>query len=104
MSLGDGGPVGWMPAPGSVTRRNWPLALRWTWWLAHRPLLVVAVGVALLFGVELGPMVLVVALVVVAAGLVAWWRLHPASFHPTAGCCWACGGRSGPMGCAGARR
>ena len=54
--------TGWAPAPGSVARHNWPCSLRWAWWLAHRPLLVALVALAVLVGVEAGPVVLAVAL------------------------------------------
>ena len=82
---GDPGARGWTPAPGSVARHYWPLWLRWAWWLAHRPLLIAAAVLTALVAVQFGPAFLVVAVVVAAAGLVTWWRLHPASFHPTAG-------------------
>jgi S-DNA-T family DNA segregation ATPase FtsK/SpoIIIE len=76
---------GWTPAQGSVARRNWPLPVRWAWWLVHRPGLI-AVGVAAgLVGLELGPVALAALVAVTAAGLVVWWRLHPATFHPWAG-------------------
>jgi DNA segregation ATPase FtsK/SpoIIIE, S-DNA-T family len=72
---------GWAPAPGSVARHNWPLALRWAWWLAHRPTLVALVALAVVIGIELGPVVLVALVLVVTAGLVGWWRARPDSFH-----------------------
>jgi S-DNA-T family DNA segregation ATPase FtsK/SpoIIIE len=86
MSVNDfDGSAGWEPAPGSVTRHYWPLPLRWAWWLAHRPALVMFLALAVVAGVEFGPFVVLVVVVGAAAGLVAWWRVHPASFHVTAG-------------------
>jgi S-DNA-T family DNA segregation ATPase FtsK/SpoIIIE len=86
MSVSDfDGSAGWSPAPGSVTRRYWPLPVRWVWWLAHRPALVVFVALAVVVGVEVGPLVVLVVVVVAAAGLVGWWRVHPSSFAATAG-------------------
>jgi S-DNA-T family DNA segregation ATPase FtsK/SpoIIIE len=93
--------VGWAPAPGSVARRNWPLAVRWCWWLAHRPALVGLVVAVVLVGVKAGPIVLAAVVVVVTVGLAVWWRAWPDSFHPTAGrvvlglwrSFWACGVR-----------
>ena len=38
---------GWAPAPGSVARKNWPLAARWAWWLVHRPALVATLAALL---------------------------------------------------------
>src|SRR5512132_97619 len=76
---------GWAPAPGSVARKNWPLALRWAWWLAHRPTLVALVAAAGLVALKAGPVVLVALAVVAAAGLAVWWRLRPSSFHRSAG-------------------
>jgi S-DNA-T family DNA segregation ATPase FtsK/SpoIIIE len=76
---------GWVPAPGSVARHNWPLPLRWAWWLAHRPALVALVALAVLVGVGAGPLVVPAVTVTVAVALVVWWRAHPASFHPTGG-------------------
>jgi DNA segregation ATPase FtsK/SpoIIIE, S-DNA-T family len=73
--------TGWRPAPGSVTRKNWPLALRWAWWLAHRPTLVALVALTVLVGVEAGPVVLALVVTVVAAGLVGWWCAWRSSFH-----------------------
>jgi S-DNA-T family DNA segregation ATPase FtsK/SpoIIIE len=73
--------TGWAPAPGSVVRHNWPLPLRWVWWLAHRPLLVALVALAVLVGVEAGSVVFGVVLSAVAAVLVVWWRAHPVTFH-----------------------
>ena len=72
---------GWAPAPGSVARHYWPLPVRWAWWLAHRPLLVALVAVAVLVGVKAGPVVLGVLVAVVAVVLVVWWRAHPVTFH-----------------------
>jgi DNA segregation ATPase FtsK/SpoIIIE, S-DNA-T family len=77
--------TGWAPAPGSVVRHNWPLLVRWAWWLAHRPLLVALVAVAVLLGVEAGPVVLAVALAALAVALVVWWRAHPGTFHRVGG-------------------
>src|SRR4029453_3199757 len=50
-------PEGWGPAPGSVTRHNWPLPLRWAWWLAHRPGPVAVVVLVVLGLVRFGPVV-----------------------------------------------
>jgi S-DNA-T family DNA segregation ATPase FtsK/SpoIIIE len=77
--------TGWTPAPGSLARKNWPLAVRWAWWLAHRPTLVGLVGLAVLVAAEAGPLVLVALVVVLTAALVVWWRARPGSFHATAG-------------------
>jgi S-DNA-T family DNA segregation ATPase FtsK/SpoIIIE len=77
--------TGWTPAPGSVARKNWPLAIRWAWWLAHRPTLVALIGLAVLLAVKTGPLVLVALVVVLATALVVWWRARPESFHATAG-------------------
>jgi DNA segregation ATPase FtsK/SpoIIIE, S-DNA-T family len=77
--------TGWAPAPGSVARKAWPLPLRWAWWLAHRPALVALAALATLAGIKVGPVVLAVLVVLAAVGLVAWWRTHPATFHPWAG-------------------
>ena len=77
--------LGWAPAPGSVTRKNWPLALRWTWWLTHRPTLVAMVAAAGLVGVKAGPVLLVALVLIVTSSLVVWWRCWPGSFHQTAG-------------------
>jgi S-DNA-T family DNA segregation ATPase FtsK/SpoIIIE len=77
--------LGWAPAPGSVTRKNWPLAVRWAWWLTHRPTLVAVVAAAGLVGVKAGPVVLVALVLIVTTGLVVWWRCRPGSFHRTAG-------------------
>jgi S-DNA-T family DNA segregation ATPase FtsK/SpoIIIE len=77
--------TGWVPAPGSVARKNWPLAVRWAWWLAHRPALMAMIGLAVLMGVEVGPLVLVVMVLAAPAGLAAWWRVWPGSFHATVG-------------------
>jgi len=77
--------LGWAPAPGSVARKNWPLALRWAWWLAHRPSLVALMAAAGLVALKAGPVALVALAVVTAAGLAVWWRLRPNSFHLTAG-------------------
>jgi len=77
--------TGWAPAPGSVARKNWPLALRWAWWLAHRPTLVAVVAAAGLVGLKAGLVVLGALAVVTAAGLAVWWRLRPSSFHRSAG-------------------
>jgi DNA segregation ATPase FtsK/SpoIIIE, S-DNA-T family len=72
---------GWAPAPGSVVRHYWPLPVRWAWWLAHRPLLVAVVAVAVLVGVKAGPVVLGVIVAAVAVALVVWWRAHPVTFN-----------------------
>jgi S-DNA-T family DNA segregation ATPase FtsK/SpoIIIE len=77
--------LGWAPAPGSVARKDWPLPLRWAWWLGHRPLLVAVVGLAALVGVKAGPVVLAVVVAVSAVALTGWWRVDPDSFHRTAG-------------------
>jgi DNA segregation ATPase FtsK/SpoIIIE, S-DNA-T family len=77
--------TGWRPAPGSVARKNWPLAIRWGWWLAHRPTLVGLVGLAVLVAVEAGPLALVALVVVLTGALVVWWRVRPGAFHATAG-------------------
>jgi S-DNA-T family DNA segregation ATPase FtsK/SpoIIIE len=82
--LDIGGP-GWAPAPGSVARHNWPLALRWIWWLAHRPGLVALVALVVAARVELGSVLATTLIVAVVAALMGWWRLHSASFHATAG-------------------
>ncbi len=85
MALTDTTGRGWAPAPGSVTRHYWPLPVRWAWWLLHRPALVaLAAGLGFL-AVELEPIVVLVLVVIAVAGLVAWWQLHPATFHPVAG-------------------
>jgi len=73
--------TGWAPAPGSVVRHNWPLPVRWAWWLTHRPLLVVLVALAVLVGIEAGPGVLGGLVATVAVVLVVWWRAHPVTFH-----------------------
>ena len=73
--------TGWAPAPGSVVRHNWPLPLRWAWWLAHRPLLVAVVALAVLVGIEAGPVVLGVLVAAIALVSVVWWRAHPDTFH-----------------------
>jgi S-DNA-T family DNA segregation ATPase FtsK/SpoIIIE len=36
-------------------------------------------------GLEGGPFVVLAVTLIVTAGLVVWWRVHPVSFHPTAG-------------------
>jgi DNA segregation ATPase FtsK/SpoIIIE, S-DNA-T family len=77
----DTSPLGWAPAPGSVTRHNWPLVLRWAWWLAHRPAPVTLVAMCVLIGVKAGPVVLVALVLIVAAVLMAWWRTRPDTFH-----------------------
>jgi DNA segregation ATPase FtsK/SpoIIIE, S-DNA-T family len=77
--------LGWAPAPGSVARKDWPLPLRWAWWLAHRPQLVAVVGLAALVAIKAGPIVLAALVTVIAVGLAGWWRAHPDSFHRTAG-------------------
>jgi S-DNA-T family DNA segregation ATPase FtsK/SpoIIIE len=74
-------PSGWSPAPGSVARKSWPLAARWTWWLAHRPALVALLALAALIAVQLGPLVLVLIVATVGAVLVVWWRRWPGSFY-----------------------
>jgi DNA segregation ATPase FtsK/SpoIIIE, S-DNA-T family len=86
MSITDlDGSAGWTPAPGSVARHYWPLPVRWAWWLAHRPALVAVVALALVVVVEFGPLVLAALVLATGVGLGAWWRAHPASFHPIAG-------------------
>jgi DNA segregation ATPase FtsK/SpoIIIE, S-DNA-T family len=77
--------LGWAPAPGSVARKDWPLPLRWAWWLAHRPQLVAVVGLAALVAIKAGSIVLAALVAVIAVGLAGWWRAHPDSFHRTAG-------------------
>jgi S-DNA-T family DNA segregation ATPase FtsK/SpoIIIE len=72
---------GWAPAPGSVVRHYWPLPVRWVWWLAHRPPLVGLVALAVLVGIQAGPVVLAVLVAVVTVGLVVWWRVHSATFY-----------------------
>jgi DNA segregation ATPase FtsK/SpoIIIE, S-DNA-T family len=74
-------PTGWSPAPGSVARRAWPLAVRWAWWLLHHPSLVGTVAGGVLVGMCLGPLSLTVLVAFLTAGLVAWWRKDPATFH-----------------------
>jgi DNA segregation ATPase FtsK/SpoIIIE, S-DNA-T family len=81
----DTAPAGWVPAPGSLARKNWPLGIRWAWWLAHRPILVGLVALAALVGVTVGPVVLATLVVTAAVGLIVWWWLRPDSFHVTAG-------------------
>src|SRR5215467_11662885 len=67
--------TGWTPAPGSVARKAWPLPLRWAWWLAHRPVLVGVVALAVLVGDEAGPIVLAAVVLVVGVVLTVWhWR------------------------------
>src|SRR5512132_451192 len=78
-------PAGWAPAPGSVARKDWPLPLRWAWWLAHRAHLLVAAGLAALVGVKAGPIVLAGLVTLAAVALTVWWRTRPDSFHRTAG-------------------
>jgi S-DNA-T family DNA segregation ATPase FtsK/SpoIIIE len=68
-----------------VARHNWPLILRWAWWLAHRPGLVALVALVVAVRVQLGPLLSTSLIVLVAVVLVVWWRLHPASYHATAG-------------------
>jgi S-DNA-T family DNA segregation ATPase FtsK/SpoIIIE len=85
MSVAEDRGAEWAPAPGSVVRHNWPLPARWVWWLAHRPSLVGLVALAVVVGVELGPLVLVAAVAVVAVVLAGWWRVHPCSFYPYGG-------------------
>jgi S-DNA-T family DNA segregation ATPase FtsK/SpoIIIE len=77
--------AGWAPAPGSVARQNWPLLVRWGWWLIHRPVHAALVVLVAVVGLRTGPIVVAVVLAVIVAVLTAWWRTHPASFHPTAG-------------------
>jgi S-DNA-T family DNA segregation ATPase FtsK/SpoIIIE len=76
---------GWAPAPGSVARHNWPLLARWAWWLAHRPGLVVLVALVVAVRVQLGPLFATSLLVLAVAGLIVWWRVHPASYHRVPG-------------------
>jgi S-DNA-T family DNA segregation ATPase FtsK/SpoIIIE len=85
MSVAEDRGAEWAPAPGSVARHNWPLPARWAWWLAHRPSLVALVALAVVVGVELGTLVLVGVVTVVAVVLVGWWRVHPRSFYPAGG-------------------
>ena len=73
------------PAPGSVARHAWPLAVRLVWWLLHRPSLVVTLAVLVALGLAAGPVAPVVTLGLSTVGLVVWWRAHPATFEPTAG-------------------
>jgi S-DNA-T family DNA segregation ATPase FtsK/SpoIIIE len=73
--------TGWAPAPGSVARKNWPLAIRWCWWLAHRPTLLVIVGPAVVVVTNAGPLVLLALVVMVAGVLAVWWRHWPGLFH-----------------------
>jgi S-DNA-T family DNA segregation ATPase FtsK/SpoIIIE len=80
-----GSPEGWAPAPGSVARKNWPLAARWSWWLAHRPTLVAALAVGVVVMVAAGPHVFGALVAVATVALVVWWRRWPDTFHPTAG-------------------
>jgi S-DNA-T family DNA segregation ATPase FtsK/SpoIIIE len=68
-----------------VARHNWPLVLRWVWWLAHRPGLVVLVALVVAVRVQLGPLLATSVIVLVTVALVVWWRLHPASYHRSAG-------------------
>ncbi len=79
--MSDTTSAGWAPAPGSVARHAWPLPARWVWWLAHRPALVVVVAVAAAVGLSAGPVALGVLAALGVAGLVAWWRSRPGSFH-----------------------
>ena len=81
----DIAPTGWVPAPGSLARKNWPLGIRWAWWLVHRPTLVGLVALAALVGVTVGPVVLATLVVTAAVGLIVWWWLRPDSYHATAG-------------------
>jgi DNA segregation ATPase FtsK/SpoIIIE, S-DNA-T family len=83
--LHDSGPGSWAPAPGSVARKNWPLLVRWAWWLGRRPMHVAAFATCAFVGVEAGPVVLAVILTSVIVALLVWWRAFPASFHPTGG-------------------
>ncbi len=76
---------GWAPAPGSVARHAWPLAVRLVWWLLHRPALVTVLGLCGVLGWLAGPVGLVVIVAATALGLAVWHRVHPASFEPTAG-------------------
>ena len=74
-----------MPAPGSVTGHAWPRWARVVWWLLHRPALLSVLALVVVLVLAVGLPVALVLVVVVAVGLVGWWRLHPSSFHPTAG-------------------
>ncbi len=85
MSVAEDRGAEWAPAPGSVARHNWPLPARCVWWLAHRPSLVALAALAVVVGVELGPLVLAAAVTVVAVVLAGWWRAHPRSFYPYGG-------------------
>jgi S-DNA-T family DNA segregation ATPase FtsK/SpoIIIE len=76
---------GWAPAPGSVARHNWPLLLRWAWWLAHRPGLVVLVALVVFVRIQLGSLLSTSLIALVTMALVLWWRLHPASYHRSVG-------------------
>ena len=49
------------------------------------PSLAALVAVAVLLGVEAGPVVLAVALAALAVALVVWWRAHPGTFHRVGG-------------------
>ena len=80
-----GSPTGWAPAPGSVARKAWPLPVRWAWWLGHRPVLLAVVVLAVVVGVEAGPLVLALVAAVVVVVLVVWWRRWPGSFDRWAG-------------------
>ena len=82
MSVAEDRGAEWAPAPGSVARHNWPLPARCAWWLAHRPSLVALVALAVVVGVELGPLVLAAAVTVVAVVLAGWWQAHPAQLLP----------------------
>jgi S-DNA-T family DNA segregation ATPase FtsK/SpoIIIE len=85
IAVPDTAPSGWAPAPGSVARKNWPLLVRWAWWLGHRPVHVALAAAAGFIGLKAGPVVLAVVVTGIVAALVVWWRAHPASFHPTGG-------------------
>jgi S-DNA-T family DNA segregation ATPase FtsK/SpoIIIE len=76
-----GSSSGWAPAPGSVARKNWPLAARWLWWLAHRPPLVVAIALCAAVTLAAGPHVLGALVAVAAVALAVWWRRWPDTFH-----------------------
>ena len=77
--------LGWSPAPGSVARHYWPLPLRWGWWLAHHPLLLALVGLAVFIGVEVHALAVPITALVLSMALVVWWQAHPGTFHSFGG-------------------
>jgi S-DNA-T family DNA segregation ATPase FtsK/SpoIIIE len=46
---------------------------------------VALVALAVVVGVELGPLILLAACALIALGLAGWWRAHPRSFYPWGG-------------------